>query len=112
MPKTSKKAMSKMGKEASEALSKSLAYKNGVRVSKGLFSNGVTKGTAQTIRNMNKGVKFTEAITKAHTVNGKLSASRIAGTAATIGVAGRIATGGGLYRDRYGNFNLPGIPFI
>lgn len=37
---------------------------------------------------------------------------KIAGTTFSVGVAGRIATGGGLYRDRYGNTNLPGIPFI
>lgn len=37
---------------------------------------------------------------------------KIAGTTVGIGVAGRIATGGGLYRDRYGNVNLPGVPFI
>ena len=37
---------------------------------------------------------------------------KIAGTAVGVGVAGRIATGGGLYRDRYGNVNVPGVPFI
>ena len=37
---------------------------------------------------------------------------KIAGTAFTVGVAGRIASGGGLYKDRYGNTNLPGVPFI
>ena len=43
---------------------------------------------------------------------GELDMKKIAGTAVTVGVAGRIVTGGGLYRDRYGNVNLPGIPFI
>lgn len=37
---------------------------------------------------------------------------KIAGTTFSVGVAGRIATGGGLYKDKYGNTNLPGIPFI
>ena len=37
---------------------------------------------------------------------------KIAGTAVGVGVAGRIATGGGLYRDKYGNVNVPGVPFI
>lgn len=37
---------------------------------------------------------------------------KIAGTAFSVGVAGRIASGGGLYRDKYGNTNLPGVPFI
>lgn len=41
-----------------------------------------------------------------------LDMKKIAGTTVGIGVAGRIATGGGLYRDRYGNVNLPGVPFV
>lgn len=42
----------------------------------------------------------------------RLSKAKMAGTFATVGVAGRVASGGGLYRDRYGNVNLPGVPFI
>lgn len=61
-----------------------------------------------------------EAIKQGHmvnkTINGQtvsqLSMGKVAGTAATVGVAGRVATGGGLYRDRYGNINVPGLPFI
>lgn len=61
-----------------------------------------------------------EAIKQGHminkTIDGKqvsqLSMGKVAGTAATVGVAGRVATGGGLYRDRYGNINVPGLPFI
>lgn len=36
----------------------------------------------------------------------------IAGTAVAGSLVGRVATGGGLYRDRYGNVNVPGVPFI
>lgn len=43
---------------------------------------------------------------------GSYSAGKIAGTVGTVGVAGRLITGGGLYKDGNGNFNLPGIPFI
>lgn len=45
------------------------------------------------------------------TVDG-LDMKRIAGTAAGISAVGRIATGGGLYKDRYGNTNIPVVPFI
>lgn len=41
-----------------------------------------------------------------------LNPKAVAGTAMAVGIAGRVATGGGLYRDQYGNFNVPGIPFI
>lgn len=44
--------------------------------------------------------------------DGSYDMKKIAGTAVGVGVAGRIATGGGLYRDRYGNVNVPGVPFI
>lgn len=52
------------------------------------------------------------SIKAGHMTNGNLDMKKVAGTAATVGVAGRIATGGGLYRDRYGNVNVPGLPFI
>ena len=37
---------------------------------------------------------------------------RVASAAFGVSAAGRIATGGGLYRDRYGRVNVPGVPFI
>lgn len=37
---------------------------------------------------------------------------RIAGSYFGASVAGRVASGGGIYRDRYGRVNAPGIPFI
>ena len=37
---------------------------------------------------------------------------RVAGAAFGVSAAGRIVTGGGLYRDRYGRVNVPGVPFI
>lgn len=91
---------------------------------------GIT-GTARAItgaQNVGKEIKFGQALKQGHSKalldsNGKqvfkdgvaqtrLSKSKIAGTAATVGVAGRVASGGGLYRDRYGNVNVPGVPFI
>ena len=36
----------------------------------------------------------------------------IAGAYIGVSSAGRIATGGGLYRDSDGNFDLMGVPFI
>ena len=29
-----------------------------------------------------------------------------------LSMAGRVVTGGGIYRDKNGNVNLPGVPFI
>lgn len=69
-------------------------------------------GIRDTINATKKGESFGTAIKAAHSNGDSLSKAKIAGTAATVGVAGRIASGGGLYRDRYGNVNLPGVPFI
>lgn len=48
--------------------------------------------------------------------DGSLSYKRIAGAAfggvVAANTVGRIATGGGLYRDSDGNFDIIGIPFI
>lgn len=51
-------------------------------------------------------------VDKAGNLTEKYDMGKIAGTTFSVGVAGRIATGGGLYKDKYGNTNLPGIPFI
>lgn len=47
-------------------------------------------------------------------VNGQtqIRAGRVAGAVATASIASRVASGGGLYRDRYGRVNVPGVPFI
>ena len=42
----------------------------------------------------------------------QIDLGRVAGAAFGVSVAGRIATGGGTYRDRYGRINVPGVPFI
>lgn len=44
--------------------------------------------------------------------DGTVNAGRVAGAVVTAGVVGRVASGGGLYKDRYGNTNLIGVPFI
>ena len=44
--------------------------------------------------------------------DGTLNTGRVAGAVVTAGVVGRVASGGGLYKDRYGNTNLIGVPFI
>ena len=60
------------------------------------------------------GVKgATSAFKKAHlNADGSLNKARVAGTFAATSVAARVATGGGLYKDRNGNNNIAGLPFI
>lgn len=114
-PKATKKFLKEAGTSHGTMMKTSGAYRAG-RKSTQFLTDGIT-GTAKA---MKKGESFGQAFMKGHssvkTVNGQtvrgLSAKKVAGTATAVGLGGRAVTGGGLYRDRYGNVNVPGIPFI
>lgn len=78
-------------------------------------------GVRNIYKNKKDGMPFDRAVQKAFTKTVKddkgnlvkqLNAKAVAGTAVTAGMAARVASGGGLYKDRNGNTNLPVIPFI
>lgn len=91
---------------------------NTVGANLGNWAGGGTRDSLKTYKKMADNEKsILGAIKQGHQKIGadgtaQYDMGKIAGTTFTVGVAGRIATGGGLYRDRYGNTNLPGIPFI
>lgn len=114
-PKSTRKFLKNTGSNHAAMMSSSAAYRTGRKTSQFLGSG--IKGTAKA---MKKGDSLGDALMKGHstvrTVDGKavrgLSAKKVAGTATAVGLGGRALTGGGLYRDRYGNVNVPGVPFI
>lgn len=70
-------------------------------------------GIRGTLGAIKEGKSFTNAVKGAYqTAEGGLNYKAIAGTYVGASLAGRVATGGGLYRDSTGNVNAPGIPFI
>ena len=74
-------------------------------------------GVRDTIRSKKMGHDFKTALNAGFTKAGEngvrqLRMDRVAGAAFGVGVASRVVTGGGLYRDRYGRVNAPGVPFI
>ena len=70
-------------------------------------------GIRGTLGAMSKGAGFGDAVKKAYTTaEGNLNYKAIAGTYIGASLAGRVATGGGIYRDSTGNVNVPGVPFI
>lgn len=73
-------------------------------------------GFRDSFKTLKAGKGFSNALKAGFTkqVNGQtqIRAGRVAGAVMTAGVAGRVASGGGLYRDRYGRVNVPGVPFI
>lgn len=107
-------------------LTKGKAYKAGAKT-----ANFLGGGIRDTVTNMSKSggkMKFDKAIKAAHSSKitdpklakalGKnvgdfrVDAKKVAGTAIGVSMAGRVVTGGGLYKDKNGNTNIPGIPFI
>lgn len=72
-----------------------------------------TGGIRDSYNNVRSGQGIFEAINNAHrNEDGSLNMMRAAGTFMTASAAARVASGGGLYKDRYGNPNLIGVPFI
>ncbi len=70
-------------------------------------------GIGDTYKGVRDGGNFWDALESAHTNDdGSLRWGRIAGTYAAAAVGSRVISGGGLYKDRYGNSNIPGVPFI
>ena len=87
---------------------KQLGYKLGDALGGGF------RDAAKTLKN---GKGFSNALKAGFTkagADGKMQvrAGRVAGAVVAAGTVGRVASGGGLYRDRYGRVNVPGVPFI
>ena len=77
------------------------------------YANDYFGGIGDTYRSVKDGGNFWDALQSAHTnEDGSLRWGRIAGTYAAAAVGSRVISGGGLYKDRYGNSNIPGVPFI
>ena len=70
-------------------------------------------GAIDSYNNYQSGMGIVDSIAKAHqNADGSVNMMRAAGTFVTASAAARVASGGGLYKDRYGNPNLIGVPFI
>lgn len=71
-------------------------------------------GTIDSFNNMkNTDMGIFESISAAHrNDDGSLNIRRAAGSFVAASAAARVASGGGAYKDRYGNPNLIGVPFI
>ena len=141
MTRTQLKDAAKAGmktKGAADALEKKFANVMSKNVSATVKNNAIDKVIGNAVAKNDIGYKIGDAIgggirdtTKVFKNTGNLGKSlqsgftkkgadgkrtanvgRIAGAYFGAGVTGRVATGGGLYRDRYGRVNVPGVPFI
>lgn len=78
-------------------------------------------GIRGTLKGLSQGQKFGASLKGAYmnsikdeagNITESLNLKAIAGTYVGVAAAGRLATGGGLYRDSTGNPNIPVIPFV
>lgn len=83
---------------------------NSFGVHVGNFLGGTTRDTIKNYKDGEENVL--KAFNQAHKTNDKYDMKKIAGSYVAATSAGRIVSGGGITRDRNGNSNLIGIPFI
>lgn len=81
------------------------------------IGDAIGGGVRDTMRARKAGHDFKTALNAGFTKAGEngvrqIRYDRVAGAAFGASVVGRVATGGGLYRDRYGRVNAPGVPFV
>lgn len=79
------------------------------------FTKGVSNTAKELFFNKDNQDGLWKTIKKAHLKDGSDEAYdlvKIAGSAFTASAAGRVISGGGLYKDKNGNTNIIGIPFI
>ena len=74
--------------------------------------DAVAGGFKDTYTGLKSGRGLTRSLSDAYMDGDKLRGGRVVGSFMAASAAGRIATGGGLYKDRNGSTNIIGVPFI
>lgn len=74
--------------------------------------DAVWGGVRDTKAAVKGGKSVSEALATGYMNGDKLRMDRVAGTFVGASAAARVATGGGLYKDRNGSTNIIGIPFL
>ena len=76
------------------------------------LGDAVWGGVRDTKAAVKGGQSFSQALSTGYMNGDKLRMDRVAGTFVGASAAARVATGGGLYKDRNGNTNIIGLPFL
>ena len=74
--------------------------------------DAVWGGIRDTRAGIKGGQSVSQALATGYMKGDKLRMDRVAGTFVGASAAARVATGGGLYKDRNGSTNIIGLPFI
>ena len=99
----------KKGKIIAQA-TKTKGIQNPTMVNK--VGDAVWGGVRDTKAAIKGGQSVSQALTTGYMNGDKLNMGRAAGTFVAASTGARIATGGGLYKDRNGSTNIIGLPFI
>jgi hypothetical protein len=76
------------------------------------IGDAVGGGIKDTYTSLKSGRTLGRSLSDAYMNGDKLRMDRVAGTFIGASTAARVATGGGLYKDRNGSTNIVGLPFI
>jgi hypothetical protein len=76
------------------------------------IGDAVGGGIKDTYTGIKSGRGISRSLNDAYMNGDKLRMDRVAGTFIGASAAARVATGGGLYKDRNGSTNIIGLPFI
>lgn len=78
------------------------------------YSTSMFGGIESSYRNIvNNKMGIREGISQAHRhADGTINAGAVAGSYLGVSTAGRVASGGGVHKDRHGRSNIIGVPFI
>lgn len=80
------------------------------KITAGVLNNGL--GAGELAYKFSKSGDLGKAFADTFKDGDKLKYGKIAGSYIGLSAAARVATGGGLYRDRNGNTNIAGVPFV
>lgn len=109
--------LSKAGKNFGDAMESAVTGKKINGTNKAISSIGNFTGVAEAAGKFMRDGDFTDALSstfkhKGGTKDGQLNVGKIAGSYLGAAAAGRVVTGGGVYKDGQGRTNLVGVPFV
>ena len=108
--KTTKNILGTLANRSSKAANAGGGIMSGIR-------HGLFDGAYDTVRNAHRqalkgDIDIGKALKAGFMEGDNIRWGRVAGTASALGIGYRFLSGGGVYRDKNGNFDIAGVPFI
>ena len=109
--------LSKAGKNFGDAMESAVTGKKTNGTNEAISSISNFTGAAEAAGRFMRSGNFSEALSdtfkhQSGDMKGQLNVGKIAGSYLGAAAAGRVITGGGVYKDGQGRTNLVGVPFV